>query len=103
MELIEPLGPVDARKLLVTQIFELVLGVELIARSCGEQDLAAAARLADARGAVRVQAEVRAVAGVRLAGVHAPPHAEVGVPRSVALGEGSPPCDVGVCPRAPVG
>src|SRR5207253_11482579 len=62
VELEEPLGLVDSRQIVVTQIGELVRRLECVASSLGEQDLAAAAGLSDPGRSVDIQPVVRAVA-----------------------------------------
>jgi hypothetical protein len=61
----------------IAEIVELVAGVELLARALGQEDLPTAAGLADARCSMDVEAEVRLVPDVRLAGVHSHPHAQI--------------------------
>ena len=91
VELEELHGLVEPGQLVLAQIGELVRRLERVAGSLREQDLAAAARLGDARCAMDVQPEVRAVANRRLPGVEA--HADTqldalrpGMSREGALG-----------------
>ena len=61
--------------------------VELLARLMRDEDLPAAAGLADARGAMDVEPEVGVVAQRRLPGVHADADAQVDAVRPVVAGE----------------
>ena len=71
VELEEPFWPVEPGQFVFAQVGELVRCVECILRPLGEQDLAAAPGLGDARRAVNVQAVIVAVAHGRFPGVEA--------------------------------
>ena len=72
---------------MVAEIVDLVPGVELLARALREEDLAAAAGLADAGRAMHVQAEVRRVADGRLARVQPHPDAQLDARGPLVCGE----------------
>ncbi len=88
-ELEQPLGLVDAGQLVLAEVVHFVCGVERVARPLGDEDLTAASRLRDSRGAVDVEAEVRIVTEIRLARVQAHADSQVDAVGPVVLGEGT--------------
>ena len=96
IELEQALRLVDARQLVLAEIVDVVGWVELLSRARREQDLPAAARLADACRPVHIEPEVRALTDGRLAGVHPHAHAKGCVGRPLVLREGLLRRDEGV-------
>ena len=88
IELEQALGLVDAGQLMLAEILDVMRGVELRSRARREQDLPAAARLADACRPVHIEPEVRALTDGRLAGVQPDPDAEGRLGRPLVLREG---------------
>ena len=88
VELEEPFPAIQARKLVLAEVLEVVGGVERVAGPLGQENLPSAPRLGDPGSAMNVEPEVGVVADVRLAGVHPHAHADLDALGQAVAGEG---------------